>query len=126
MRISDWSSDVCSSDLDGRAKRLVIKLIILAITIDANTRSGGERYGERERGINNRLGIDVRAILLSRDPDGQNVRYDGQIYGAFTASSNDKHLFVLHITQTVEREHVVEGTRVSVGEDLGGRRTIKK
>src|SRR3546814_13412234 len=36
---------------DGRAKRLVIKLIILAITIDANTRSGGERSGERERGI---------------------------------------------------------------------------
>src|SRR3546814_20010379 len=92
MRSSDWSSDVCSSDLrikeDGRAKRLVIKLIILAITIDANTRSGGERSGERERGINNSLGIAVSAILLSRDPDGQNVRYDGQIYGAFDRSEH--------------------------------------
>src|SRR3546814_365240 len=63
---------------DGRAKRLVIKLIIFAITIEANTRSGGERSGERERGITNSLGIAVSAILLSRDPAGHNVRYNGQ------------------------------------------------
>src|SRR3546814_20166212 len=105
MRISDWISDVCSSDLngyvahstrrikeDGRAKRLVIKLIILAITIDANTRSGGERSGERERGINNSLGIAVSDILLCRDPDGQNGRHEGQIYGAFVASSEERRV----------------------------------
>src|SRR3546814_3174709 len=97
MRISDWSSDVCSSDLDGRAKRLVIKLIILAITIDANTRSGGERSGERERGINNSLGIAVSAILMSRDPDGQNVRYDGQIYGA----RSEEHTYALQTLMSI-------------------------
>src|SRR3546814_12659988 len=63
---------------DRRAKRLVIKRIILAITIDAKTRSGGERSGERERGINSSLGIAVRHILMSRDTEDKNVRYDGR------------------------------------------------
>src|SRR3546814_6933016 len=31
MRISDWSSDVCSSDLDARARRITPAMLIAAV-----------------------------------------------------------------------------------------------
>src|SRR3546814_15583132 len=97
MRISDWSSDVCSSDLGGG---------------DGFARHLGDDPGQhllvaeqREEGV---VGVP---IILHRDADMQPDRLDG---GAAAGE------------RLADRKSVVSGKSVSVRVDLGGRRILKK
>src|SRR3546814_4957298 len=57
MRISDWSSDVCSSDLSGCSRRLIGGLVHLPPFSDANVDSGSCRtllFASRRTGTGER------------------------------------------------------------------------
>src|SRR3546814_15862096 len=102
MRISDWSSDVCSSDLQQR-QDVLLALVRL-----------GEHRGRCLRqdlrlGEVGRLGREVRILDAA-------ARI-GQVRGV-------RRQVVDHRGQ--DRKSVVEGKSVSVRVDLGGRRIIKK
>src|SRR3546814_14128253 len=106
MRISDWSSDVCSSDLGtpalGRLARPGIDQV-----------EGIPRHGLRSRG------------------DG-----GARLAGIMGAAEEFQHIRIeaLHADRQPvdagrgkgDRKSVVSGTSVSVRVDLGGRRIIKK
>src|SRR3546814_11507642 len=103
MRISDWSSDVCSSDLS----------------------SGGVGAGAsvvQSRGVGERGCIIVlrgRLVASLARPQGglpQIARSSSLVGGHPVADPFDQ----------ADRKSVVEGKSVSVRVDLGGRRIIKK
>src|SRR3546814_11224390 len=96
MRISDWSSDVCSSDLEGRQQRA------------REQQQGVERpdVGEAERqpvGAGEQRALDRR----HEDAGGDEEEDDGE-------------------HREGDRKSVVEGRSVSVRVDPGGRRIIKE
>src|SRR3546814_19138471 len=99
MRMSDWSSDVCSSDLSS-----VTAGDVLGVTA-ANGASAGT------------YDIIVDQIALAHKLSGGPV----QIGGATATSSSD----ALGLTDT-DRKSGGLGKRVSVRVDLGRRRLIKK
>src|SRR3546814_11462159 len=86
MRISDWSSDVCSSDL---------------------------RRGER-----------VRPLAAQRGEKGKRIGDEGGFAGLAAMRDGGEEGGVGFDEQ--DRKSVVEGKRVSVRVDLGGRRSITK
>src|SRR3546814_17903333 len=96
MRISDWSSDVCSSDLPGRT--------------DADPHR--PRHGKRRRGGDLLLGLHRRAgrATVACHPADRHLR--GADRTGRGAPERD-------------RKSVVTGTSVSVRVALGGRRIIK-
>src|SRR3546814_7284030 len=103
MRISDWSSDVCSSDLLQQIVSSVSLqqsgLLVIAVAVNHAV-----RMTERAAGVHGiDRGVDAR-ILARRHAGLQAVR---------------------HVRQRLDRKSVVEGTRVAVRVDLGGRRLIK-
>src|SRR3546814_4748745 len=104
MRISDWSSDVCSSDLEGD-------------TITAQLPAG----------IRGGFGPNLRRFCLMMHAHGQVTTQ------RMTTLLNDvgveisKRQVVRFLTERLEdRKSVVLGKSVSVRVDLGGRRIIKK
>src|SRR3546814_16637536 len=105
MRISDWSSDVCSSDLGGSV-RLADLVVDLLEVVD---------HGVNDRGLGGVVDlVGVVAVVIShtllvatRDGDGVRVVCDLSRDG-------------------VDRKSVVSGTSVSVSVDYGGRRTLQK
>src|SRR3546814_11689593 len=98
MRISDWSSDVCSSDLRGEVEIRGAKLI------------GGRR---RDR--------DAVALGEGGVVDGDISRVSPVHIGAGDIRSGPGA-----DTARGDRKSVVEGKSVSVRVDLGGGRLIKK
>src|SRR3546814_20596679 len=102
MRISDWSSDVCSSDLPGPRRPVVVR----------PSRRPGRRW--RCENAAREPGVDIIACL--RSPDR---RHPG---------GHDDLLAwrQLHHLARGDRKSVVWGKSVSVRVDLGGRRVIKK
>src|SRR3546814_20046229 len=99
MRISDWSSDVCSSDLAGHAG-----------AFDARPGKFGQVLPDRARGpmacaLTQKQGtLVLQAALICLQP------HEGAA-GRFLDAAGD-------------RKSVVEGKSVSVRVDLGGRRII--
>src|SRR3546814_18188377 len=104
MRISDWSSDVCSSDLAGGAVRLAVQRGAGELRLDqigAAQLGPGQRRAGQYRAVE--LGvIEVGLVQLGAGPIGLGQR------GA------------------ADRTRVVEGKRVSVRGALGGRLIITK
>src|SRR3546814_11362315 len=123
MRISDWSSDVCSSDLGQRSpagpdhgRRL-----------HSSGRSRGPRGGRcRMTGASGpRTGLPAmrrfdpkRLWALVRKDSLQAIRDPSTLLIAFALP--------VVLLLLLDRKRVVQGKRVSVRVDLGGRRTIKK
>src|SRR3546814_19186507 len=99
MRISDWSSDVCSSDL-GIAGLPEIR----ASAEDRSVERRGKLQQAREQGI-----VVHRNRRRLENCDAR-VRFQN----------------LDHSHQGADRKSVVSGKSVSVSVDLGGRRTIKK
>src|SRR3546814_21170345 len=98
MRISDWSSDVCSSDLARRqvgVQRLDVAQRGLARRRIANV-AGGR--------ITRELAHDVVAVEIARDMAHR----------------------AMGVEILADRKRVVSGKRVSVSVDLGGSRSLKK
>src|SRR3546814_13617876 len=134
MRISDWSSDVCSSDLPGRLPGRAGeggRPCQHHLPLRARRRLRGGSPGQRADRIRRR---DAHRRQPVRRPEGRVLRQilmlffslpcegrGGQGRGrAGTRAPNRKP-----VTAT-ERKSVVSGTSASVRLDLGGRRIIQK
>src|SRR3546814_11480205 len=116
MRISDWSSDVCSSDLSFG------KLRVLLLSEFGAFRSlcllpGGKRISEAIK-----IDVDPEEIInaLKITPkraggSGRNIKY------AYAEAICD-----LRTDPRLDRKSVVQGKSVSVRGNHGGRRMIKK
>src|SRR3546814_14609534 len=101
MRISDWSSDVCSSDLDAQ--------IVLFAHQDVYLPAG---WLDRA--------IEALSKLAARHPGWA-------VAGPYGVKADGRHVGrVWDATMGRDRKSVVEGKSVSVRVDLGGRRIIKK
>src|SRR3546814_14406724 len=102
MRISDWSSDVCSSDL----KR----------SCSTYLRTTPKRPGRSCRCARtvSRAPFLACGPALIRTAPGEHGRRAGRLAPSCL------------IRKTVDRKSVVKGKSVSVRVDLGGRRIIKK
>src|SRR3546814_18950490 len=95
MRLSDWSSDVCSSDLRHRSRR----------------RGGTDEPGHDDAVADNHFAAVQAAAVRPRRRLGAD---DGQ-----------PRQFVHDLSRNTERTSVVLGKSVSVSVDIGGRRIIK-
>src|SRR3546814_16367413 len=127
MRSSDWSSDVCSSDLSGRPARRsprcrrrasgVLRLPTGGRTLRTGAphrrRPGGPLRHRLRRALREVLHVAVELVLLEHDPlavaDRDEVALRAQ---------------VIDLPERSEERRV--GKSVSVRVDLGGRRIIKK
>src|SRR3546814_11162788 len=103
MRISDWSSDVCSSDLMAR------------LGYSRYGVQGGDWGGIIGRRIAQRHSGAVAALHT-------NIPYAYPPKGAAPPESYKE----FRKTGTADRKSDVSGKRVSVSVELGGRRSIKK
>src|SRR3546814_17725996 len=107
MRISDWSSDVCSSDL--------FRTLALKTSHDSST---GKRKMTDDIQIDDALAATAfrrLVVHLRHRTDVQNIELMG--VGGFCRNC---------LADWVVRKGVVEGKSVSVRVDLVGRRIIKK
>src|SRR3546814_18034504 len=105
MRISDWSSDVCSSDLEGDEGR---------------ARRDGCRFRPLRARTVRRGGRCARLCLSRRDYE-HGGGLSSRVRGA-AASAHGRE----RPCGAGARKSVVEGKSVSVRVDLGGRRSLKK
>src|SRR3546814_20534896 len=108
MRISDWSSDVCSSDLAeemarAQAGRSDDPAVAAALAFALKVVEDRGQVG---------------------DADVQRLRDAG--YGDEQVMEILAHVALNIFTNYTDRKSVVRGKRVSVRVDLGGRRIIKK
>src|SRR3546814_14320873 len=106
MRISDWSSDVCSSDLagvlfKGQVKKDFQQLIAFNRAITDERRG----YLQEER-------VEIEAELK---------RVNAEL-----GSLGKKRSDILSFLSETDRKSVEEGKSVSIRVDHGGRRSIKK
>src|SRR3546814_14193149 len=104
MRISDWSSDVCSSDLSDAFNRAVRKVVVGANAIEALLTIPD---GKPDAGMAKFLGGYNGAVDVRRD-----IRWS-------------KVSAMLNLI-AIDRQSVVKGKSVSVRIDHGGSRIIKK
>src|SRR3546814_20049511 len=105
MRISDWSSDVCSSDLDGSY------VGVIELPLQRRLRSIG--VGPRDRRLERRIlevGVVVIGGVLAAGGRGV-AEDDAGVEAPLTARA-----------PVVERKSGGEGKRVAVRVDIGGRR----
>src|SRR3546814_18886178 len=103
MRISDWSSDVCSSDLL-RTSLSKLESVICLVAMRASPLKS--KVGRRKRLLKRPMRSFV-ALPASGACERQAARPGAKM-------------------QPADRKRVVEGKSVSVSVDLGGRRIIKK
>src|SRR3546814_17978489 len=101
MRISDWSSDVCSSDLLCRLKSLPVA-----------------EPARIKPHIPTAI-VKCHAINRLRQPSAHRETHRRRCLLASSHTADDG-------PQLIDRKSVVEGQSVSVRVDLGGRRIIKK
>src|SRR3546814_12981945 len=103
MRISDWSADVCSSDLIGQAQRLPLI---------------GQQAQELRRAAEAAVIVDDAAVQRQprrgADGDAPLHRVDAPVPDIGGGGNAE------------DRQSVVQGKSVAVSVDLGGRRIIQK
>src|SRR3546814_14156679 len=104
MRISDWSSDVCSSDL-AIADTLAVTNTTGTLTLTSSDETIGSISGTGNVNLNDNT--------LTTGGDGTSTTLSGVISGTGALTKQD-------------RKSVVKGKSVSVSVDRGGRRIIKK
>src|SRR3546814_17289458 len=136
MRIMDWSSDLCSSDLDYIVGPKLNVGISASRDVTSSAAIDSSYQISRILGVyaNYRLGtrtsIQVGASDAKRRFRGQ---FDNPLYPTLPERGTEKTR-QYHASATyspterwkVDRKRVVSGKRVSVCVDLGGRRIIKK
>src|SRR3546814_16181143 len=115
MRISDWSSDVCSSDLV-RVQQLAGLRVAMRVVAEIDlAETGVDAIGRRvgERTVQPRAGLGAGGIALRRAGDVERPRPGDQAPAQPGAA----------LLQ--DRKSGGEGRRVSVRVELGGRPNIK-
>src|SRR3546814_16068791 len=126
MRISDWSSDVCSSDLAAKVPVLVSPLTDLP--------SSFEQLGatQSNAGRLKTAGVDVSVGVFDDDDAhkmGYATQYAGNLVGLTRvpgASGMSWDQAFAAIRRVTDREGVGTGQRVAGRVDPGGRRHSKK
>src|SRR3546814_15721749 len=114
MRISDWSSDVCSSDLPGLTAAAELQVDIRKqLAVQKRAMEAPRRVVGLEAAAE-RVGADLGA---GKTLAGHGHRADRALRGPRHTSAG-RQLGIEQIT----RKSVVSGTRVSVRVDHGGRR----
>src|SRR3546814_18743344 len=118
MRISDWSSDVCSSDLIGYAQ--------IGAAIDAAAKQGElidrlhiDRRGAEFAGFTTRQNVETEAKLLRIEAEGR-----GALSPIASQTAAAKAIAVA--STQANRKSVVLGRRASVRRYLVGRRQLNK
>src|SRR3546814_16749800 len=104
MRISDWSSDVCSSDLTPN---------VTSVTLSTRLRAPRSRMVHDNR-ITNR---GRTRVFENEDRSLPKCVLFGDSFGGN---------LIAFLRESLDRKSVVSGTSGSVRVDLGGRRIIKK
>src|SRR3546814_13553702 len=118
MRISDWSSDVCSSDLNGVSAFFGIAPGMSTISGDDDGKIAASRPRSGERAVR-------KSGLIGESGDLALRRLLDQAGGGGGANLLIT-VFDDFITQATDRKSVVSGKSVEVRVDLGGVRIIKK
>src|SRR3546814_13666896 len=116
MRISDWSSDVCSSDLPAPAHRARWSAAACPAWRSPPRQAGSPAkriYGKVHSWSGSFGRIQLAAPRQAVDVDAQGV-----LAQAFSGARRLEH--------EGERRSVVSGKSVAGGVDLGGRRCMKK
>src|SRR3546814_12423313 len=114
MRISDWSSDVCSSDLEHGAR--------LHLAIGTDHDAWANRHARDEAGA----GTDHRRAAYRAARADVSALADAYFGLDHHTGSDVTALADLRAVGDEDRKSVVSGKSVSVRVDLGGRRIIKK
>src|SRR3546814_13712603 len=116
MRISDWSSDVCSSDLLRRL-RLLRHCLVDEAGQEA-TQLGKQLVdpGRATAGL-----VFVEQGIVGAEPEG--IGFRG---GHFAGENEHRPEGLGESIEVTDRKSVVSGKSVAVRVDLGGRRNIKK
>src|SRR3546814_17546479 len=125
MRISDWSSDVCSSDLRGE---VVAPLAVEKLRDRLGQRTVGDARGHQA------LGRAARVLQALAPVNGFGGAFFGQLRAlallvelvAQLGGGELEDRLVGVVIGDQDRKSVVSGKSVSVVLDLGGRRDIKK
>src|SRR3546814_12254766 len=112
MRISDWSSDVCSSDLLAAGNRLEYQVDRRALF--------DHLQGRRDMGEHAALGRNIEALAHGI----QQVQQADAVRHAVAGRVDADHRIA--DAEQQDRKSDVEGKSVSVRVDPGGRRSSKK
>src|SRR3546814_14183168 len=132
MRISDWSSDVCSSDLETRADRECLTVgdeaVVAAVRIHDRQPLDAVPLGAALGDIGDAAVEEGRFARQARiDGIGAFMRRAAPVGGLdFEPLANQLAAERGIIQIAADRQSVVSGKSVSVRVDLGGRRIIKK
>src|SRR3546814_19477277 len=126
VRISDWSSDVCSSDLAANATALTIAPRALTVTADALSRIYGDTNPALTFAITEGMLVNGDALsgdLATNATAASNIGAYAITQGSLAASSN---YALTYRGANIDRTDVVSGKRRSVRVDLGGSSFTKK
>src|SRR3546814_17328015 len=149
MRISDWSSDVCSSDLNAAVQRRAGKRLRRPprrrLHHDLDAVDAGiflAPQGEESRRVVARHPVAHESCrhretesAVARSGEGEGLQpatvsgftdFRAQAPAYPAPLFDDRRLAVATTHLRLDRKSVVSGKRVSVRVDLGGRRLIKK
>src|SRR3546814_21107499 len=119
MRISDWSSDVCSSDLENQCLPHPLPFG------ESLYRKVGMQRGvaaiSKQRDHQHLANAHANAALLIHQEPGQYSQYESDCRDRAAVQQN-----IGHPLGRKDRKSVMKGTSVSVRVDPGGRRISKK
>src|SRR3546814_11802319 len=114
MRISDWSSDVCSSDLCADALGVSYETIPIEPAVQA--------FGGMLAPAFNGRDPDITEENLQSRVRGVTLMALSNKFGHMVLTTGNKSAMSVGYATLQDRKSVVEGKRVSGGVDLGGRR----
>src|SRR3546814_19353097 len=121
MRISDWSSDVCSSDLLRHRRSVKRALAGAASAANSSSRKPIQQDRPGKCSLASVAAAHWRAVAPS-----QHNTSNSNCLQATGESVMRPELTGSSLGRVQDRKSVVEGTRESVSVDVGGRRIIKK
>src|SRR3546814_15337101 len=122
MRISDWSSDVCSSDL-GSSSIARLALVYLGYFLASALWSDGFSLAASADLLRVTL-LVLLFLAMTVHLASSDARFTGRLFFWIAASAGASLVAVF--AAAAGRKGVVEGTGVAVRLDLGGRRCFKK
>src|SRR3546814_15108792 len=109
MRISDWSSDVCSSDLSNRYLTSAVAtssttLLLLGPTTLAASQRAGESHAEHRAVVAAiAAGDDERAETLMRGQDRKSVGWGQRVSARVVLGG--RRTINTHISHSIHRQH---------------------
>src|SRR3546814_16811199 len=119
MRISDWSSDVCSSDLTWHSSQNTHALRLHCAEFSKTTNTVARCSGQRSTQRKSHHVAATQALGAARVVSTVDCLWSVQLDSAM------QHQMAA-TTAGTDRKSVGEGKSVSVSVDLGGSRSIKK